>query len=393
MSAGGSPGLADVYLGSDQVGVDWLLDPDSDLVSSLARAAGARTAVDRCDPVALLADLDDLEVLIEQRHFGIATGELSRDLASDVLARWRHRLQVERPLTWGEALGISVHELRWALRDNHVRGAGEDEALLARVDPRRDEPRSVREPGPVVEESVIDGVLCIRIRQCGGRSKASQDLMLAWQQAHERHFDHDRIVVDLRANPGGGDRFIVGWIADHVATEVVWPPWREWRLAGRILNGWNGSVIAEAVLDGERLASEFDRSAYRFDRSGHLEVVEEPFSIPAAPTPWLGKMLVLIDRGSASAAESGAWMLRVGLGAYLIGGRSAGTVSFGNLAPYLLPRSGLMIDLPTASASRPEESMVGFPIDLAIDVQTPLREMAANFDDIHTAAGGGMRPS
>lgn len=217
--------------------------------------------------------------------------------------------------------------------------------------------------------------------------------MLAWQQAHERHFSHDQIVVDLRGNPGGSDRFIVGWIGDHVATEVVWPPWREWRIGGQILNPWNVSVIAEATLDGQELATDFDRSMYRLTPSSRLDLVEEPFAIPKASAPWQGQMLVLTDRGSASAAEGGAWMLRVGLGAHLIGGRSAGTVSFGNMAPYLLPRSGLLVDLPTASASRHEESMVGLPVDLAIDIQTPLREVAANFNQLHAAAAAAATAS
>lgn len=381
-----SAGVPDLYLNPSRAGVAWLLDPESDAVSKLAHSAVARTGADRCDPIALLRDLDDLEVLVNQRHFGIATGELSSDLVTDVFAAWRRRLRAERPATWGEALGVSVHELRWALRDNHLRAAGEDDALLDTVDPRRDEPRSARDPGPVVEEAEVDGVLCIRIRQCGGRSKSSEDLMLAWQRAHERHFSHDRIVVDLRANPGGADTFIIEWIRAHVATEVVWPPWREWRIDGQILNRWNVSVVAEAGLAGEALAAEYDRATYRLNPSSRLEVVDDPFSIPAASTPWRGKMLVITDRGSESSAEGGAWMLRVGLGAYVIGGRSAGTVSFGNMAPYLLPRSGLMVNLPTASASRHDESMVGLPIDLAIDVQTPLPQVASNFEELYAAA-------
>jgi len=95
---------AGLYLESDRVGVRWLLDPDSDLVSRLAREAAGRTAADRCDPIALLTDLDDLEVLTNQRHFGIATGELSPDLVTGVLTGWRHRLRADRPSTWGEAL-------------------------------------------------------------------------------------------------------------------------------------------------------------------------------------------------------------------------------------------------------------------------------------------------
>ncbi len=180
----GSTELRGLYLAADRSGVAWLLDPDSETVTGLARAASARTRESPCDPVALADDLSDLDVLLRERHFGVADGVLDPGPASEVLDRWRDRLLVQRPGTWGTALGMFMHELRWLFRDNHLYAAGEDRDLIASIDPRASDPRTEREPGPVVSESVLDGVLCVRVRQCGGLAQSSEDLMRAWQDAH-----------------------------------------------------------------------------------------------------------------------------------------------------------------------------------------------------------------
>ncbi len=179
---------------------------------------------------------------------------------------------------------------------------------------------------------------------------------------------------------------MIGWIRDHVRRDVVWPAWREWRIGDVPANLWNVTVLAATDHDTGTLSTELDRARYHLGSSSRLHVVEDPEIIPAAPTPWPGRMLVLTDKASASAAESAAWMLRTGLNAKIVGGRSAGAVGFGNLTPYLLPRSGLSLDLPTASSGWYDESMLGMPIDLDIDIHQPLHEIAAHFDTIHTNA-------
>lgn len=206
---------------------------------------------------------------------------------------------------------------------------------------------------------------------------------------HPRHFRYERIIVDLRANPGGDDRYMIGWIRGHVRRDVVWPAWREWRIGDVPANLWNVNVFADADADADDtgvLSSELDRARYHLSRSSQLHVVEELEIIPASPTPWAGRMLVLTDKGSASAAESAAWMLRTGLDAKIVGGRSAGAVGFGNITFYLFARSGLSLDLPTASSGWYDESMVGMPVDLNINVHQPLHDIAEHFNAIHDAA-------
>lgn len=227
---GGSDELRAVYRSRPEVMVDWLLDPDSAVVGELSRNAAVRTAATPCDPLALAADLPDLAVLIKQRHFGLATAALLAGPVTVLPEEWSRRLRAERPATWGEAIGTTFHKLRWLLRDGHLYAAGEDGDLVGAADPRGSEPRSMREPGPVVTESEHAGVLCLRIRQFGGSSRESTERTLAWQDSHRRHFDHDRILVDLRANPGGDDRYMTEWARRHLSRAIAFPLWREWRI-------------------------------------------------------------------------------------------------------------------------------------------------------------------
>lgn len=376
-----------LYLSAGRAGVDWLLDPDSDVVAGLCHAAETRTKASACHAASLVADLPDLSVLLTQRHFGIANGIVDGAAMDEVLERWRQRLDSEAPRTWGDALGTSVDELRWLLGDNHLRAAGEDRDLLDATDPRGREARIERDNGPVLSEEVLDGVLCLRIRQCGGSSHSDDERLAAWQRDHERHFAHDRILVDLRGNPGGSDGYTLEWISGHVRHPVEYPASRVWELGAEPLGAWNTAVWRESMRVGQALSRRLDRSRMRVDDSVELEEKRESPVIPAATEPWLGRMIALTDRGTASAAESTAWMLRSGFDARIVGGRSGGFMALGNITPYLLPRSGLLISLPTAWFGWRDVEMVGLPIDLAYDVRTPLADIARDFDRIYTAAG------
>ena len=56
-------------------------------------------------------------------------------------------------------------------------------------------------------------------------------------------------------------------------------------------------------------------------------------------------------------------------------------IEYGNIAPYVLERSGLVIHLPTKSNDYgfPVES-VGFPVDAALDARIEVDEIARDFD-------------
>lgn len=100
-------------------------------------------------------------------------------------------------------------------------------------------------------------------------------------------------------------------------------------------------------------------------------------------------MLVLTDRGTASAAESTAWMFRQAFDTKIIGGRTGGLLTYGDLAPYLLPRSGLYLQVATHAFDWEGIEMVGLPVDLPLDPRTPLAQIATDFDRLHAQAADG----
>ena len=77
MTMAGGEQLRSLYLDPAQAGVPWLLAPDGPGVKEALVSAADRTGSDSCDPIALAADVDDLLVLLRERHIGVATGVVS----------------------------------------------------------------------------------------------------------------------------------------------------------------------------------------------------------------------------------------------------------------------------------------------------------------------------
>jgi hypothetical protein len=63
-----------------------------------------------------------------------------------------------------------------------------------------------------------------------------------------------------------------------------------------------------------------------------------------------------------------------------------GCTTFGNLVPYLLPRSGLVLRLPTMWFGYRDVEMVGLPVDREIDPRTPAASITNDFDRLWDTA-------
>lgn len=383
----GSALLRSLYLDPAAAGVGWLLDPDSPAAGAGLFDASRRAATDPCDPSGMAADLDDLLVLLRERHLGLATGRVSDEGLTGWADEWRMRLDTERPGTWGTALGTDLYRLRRLVGDNHLRAGGEDPELLRAANARDTEPTHGREPGPIVEDYVHDGVLCLRIRQCDGPSIEAEQLMADFEAAHDRFFNYDKIVVDVRSNPGGSDEFAWNWITRRAARSVSYPPDGCWKIDGKRLAVWNQIVEHAAVAGPDQVPPGLAAQRPTPHPDAELRLETEVETIPPADQPWHGQMLVLTDRGTASAGESVAWMFRQAFDAKLLGGRTGGVLTFGDLAPYILPRSGLQLELATHSFGWTGVEMVGLPVDLELDPRTPLAQTAAGFDRLYSRAG------
>jgi hypothetical protein len=362
-----------LYLDPAGSGIEWLLDPDNPAVLQGLRAAAARRPADACDPLTLADDIPGLVSLVRQRHFGLATGSATVDGLDTWARQWEHRLRTGRPKSWGAALGTDLLTLRHMLGDAHTAAVQhEDPAIVDAVDPRAKEPVLVEEDGPAYEESVVDGVLCVRVRRMYGTQADERDLT-AWQEAHERHFTHDRILVDLRGNGGGNDGYLYEWAEPHNPREVeAVPPDRTWTVGGRPLSGWN-AIVQILALRGE-VPPAYEQYRIEPRPDAQLTVTEDTGVLAAGERPWHGRMAVLTDRRTRSSGESSAWALRQMFGARLAGTPTGGCISYGNVVPYLLPRSGMRVSLPTKQNMFRGVEFVGIPVDVPLDPRISLAE-------------------
>ena len=160
------------------------------------------------------------------------------------------------------------------------------------------------------------------------------------------------LVLDLRANGGGGDRSAQRWCQ---------------RLTRQPFT-WNASVAVFPDADDELRAS--------FSSPG---VTWRPIAgadTPEAPEPYPGRLLVLFDKGTASSGETFVQLAGQVPGAILIGENSAGCTDYGNVethAPlshsriaFHFGRSRFVVDW-----IRPIEEGVGFFPDFWLDEADP----------------------
>lgn len=64
-----------------------------------------------------------------------------------------------------------------------------------------------------------------------------------WADGHARHFESDKIIVDLRGNGGGSDEFVLSWIDSHIPGDVALADEAyAWKLGDRFLAEWNFGV-------------------------------------------------------------------------------------------------------------------------------------------------------
>jgi hypothetical protein len=360
---GGETAPVSFYLPASRSGIAWLLDPMSPGLGELAREVLGRTPSSPCDATALRADVDGLRALIAERHFGVATGRVAAPAAS--LDAWQRTLD-DRPRTWGDAVADLQANLRAELGDQHVLVPGA--------------PPQTPAVGPTVEERVVDGILVLLVRRLYGDREA-EEALVEWVAAADRHFAHDRIVLDLRGNGGGNDGHTWNWVRRRLRPVRDYGSDSTWVVRGKPLGSWNTIAWREA-RDGSESLAPSHRAARHDPRPGdQIELEEERFDLPAGDLEWQGQMLVLTDRDTRSSGESSAWLLKRGLGARLLGAPTTGMIEYGNVAVYAFERSGLVIHLPTKhnDFGFPVES-VGFPVDAPLGPEVSADDVARDFD-------------
>jgi len=385
---------APIYLGPDQAGVRWLLNPCSPELARLAQDAHTRTSESSCDPDAVAADLADLRVLLAERHFGIATRRIAPSAASQaarlVLAA-RERVLHSQPACWGDALGDLNDGLRLVLRDRHISLKGSRPSAIRVGEPAC----AIDKSAPAVELREHNGVLCVVLRRLWGDADDDR-LLWDWANGSLRQFESDRIIVDLRGNGGGNDGITLKWVSPVLPASATVPcQSASWYVGETPLGIWNTAVVIEAA-EGARAVPSWHREHVRQptpDDTLSVSVEKTDYVLRPGAQSWSGKMLVLVDGNTRSSGELSAWVLQHALGGRLIGSRTGGMIEYGNVVPYLLPASGMHVMLPTKhnDFGQPVE-LVGMPVHADLDPRTPLAAIAAAFDEWYRTAteGGGV---
>lgn len=370
------------YLPTTRSGVDWLIDPEHARMVELGAALRERTPETPVDLDALDQDIDLLASLIRDRHAFVVLGRCAEDAADDVLARWRSRLRRERPSTWGEAVGEVVPQLREALGDNHL-AMGSDATSRAR------RPVQGPDPGPAWESrdsATTDDVAVVRIRTLTEDATTSAALIAGREDRSP--FASDRIVVDLRGNGGGDDSFVQRWVAPMVSAGFSTPTVSCLSVGDSPLMIWNHLAFLRLRHPDQPSPSALLPLRHTPSPGDELSVRDVGGHVPVGETPWRGRMLVLVDGGTASSGESAAWFLREAVGARIAGGRTLGLFESANMAPYVLPHAGLTVTLPSQWVRTPEPvEFVGLRLDHELDVRTPLADVARDFDAVWEGSG------
>ena len=215
----------------------------------------------------------------------------------------------------------------------------------------------------------------LRIRRFDGPPADEQrlDQLAADYPQHRRS---PLIVVDLRGNSGGNDGYAYRWVAQ--ARRGVWDS-GTWSLhpAGSFLpwQKWNQEVWASLYQDRiddpasvarrDKLRAEWPRSA------AQLSVEFKPHRNQTdAKLPYKGRVFVLVDRHCGSSGESAAMFLRQGLAAKVVGERTFGVQEYGNVRPFVLPRTLVRMYFATKRNyfTSPVEA-VGMPVDVYLPPQ------------------------
>lgn len=289
-------------------------------------------------------------------------------LPGDVAIHWA-------PGTLRTAWGVDAEERVGPVLAVSVRGEGPERAELRcgeqRVALERRPWVFARDEGPVYEWRAHGDTAIIRIRRFWGDA---EELATLGELArdYEQHRSFARIVFDVRGNSGGDDSYLFDWIA--AAKRGVWS-------TGVIVNldtnlgpcrGWNPLVV-DQLLDGranstqaqaERAELRASWSAADGARSGTLLRVHDGLVEGEAEHPYAGSIVVLTDRDTASSGESVPAYLRAALGARVIGERSAGLMDYGNVLPFVLPHTGVWVQIPTTRFyNDPPAEVIGVPVD------------------------------
>lgn len=179
----------------------------------------------------------------------------------------------------------------------------------------------------------------------------------------------DRLIVDLRGNPGGDNLFsdvMIAWFADR--------PFRFFSTLKVRVSPQSTAANAQRIAHDAEAAGPVSRQYARLYAGAHDGDMVDFDMAPAAPRKgarFKGKVFVLIDRQSYSNAVSVAALVQDYKFGTILGEETSDMASaHGAMETFALPRTGIVVGYPKAFIVRPDGDTRarGVVPDIAIEV-------------------------
>lgn len=376
----GSPATISVEIFRDRVVEALRPANDGHLALFGFTAAGGHSArrsmTVRADTFTAALALDDEGTIVEGPHRGAklvscvghATSELFRPSLSSRLARERRPIVVS---------ATPPPPLRCVI--------GSPDARPIEIPMRklrlREPPDAPREPA---FERTQDVVPRLRLRTFWGAKHKELTSFVASAPDVRRS---PASMIDLRGNEGGSDSYAVEWLAGLTQGPLV--GYRMSRLDSEVTRqgivNENTCALAEGIADDEARRDVEERLAYgnrvvaeaeRGAKPVYAWIERQRSAEGKAPSPLAAPLVVLVDRGCASACESFVLHARQLPRAIVVGESTAGVGAFAEVLVYRLPATGLGVSAGMKRFAPPpigadfEESR-GFGPDLYLDADDP----------------------
>ncbi len=178
------------------------------------------------------------------------------------------------------------------------------------------------------------------------------------------------VVLDVRGNGGGSDRFLLAWFAALTSQDLRY--FDTLRVSSEVelqgaLTFWTcqaaeaGGDAAGAAWVGARVeqAARLLEEAMA-ERGPFVDRIEGTYTEPGhAPQRFGGRLVLVTDRGCGSACETAVLLARQLEGTLVVGENTEGTMKVGELRQYRLPETGLWISV--GRRAHRDRALGGFP--------------------------------
>jgi len=200
----------------------------------------------------------------------------------------------------------------------------------------------------IFREDIIGGIPVVRVRSF---SDPYADALNQFVKTASSHRGEPVIIVDIRGNHGGNERWPISWIrgltGERAESVFIFS-----ELTSKT------TMAARANLFSDLCDQNSDATVYRDDAERHAQIAEA-FESGARQPDWVGPYfpqvplipnnttVILVINGSvASAGEGMVMRLSHAENVVLVGENSMGCLTFGNAGAHQLPHSKLMVWLP-----------------------------------------------